>query len=596
MAVKDEILQASEPQTSSTVAALDSREIQVQENDASVPESSSNLVEIPTWQKIVLWISICLTSYANGLDNFTMSVYLNTAASEFNGIVQYSTLAVVQSMILAAGKPVFAKVADVIGRAATLALSVAVFTVGTVTISSSQNMGGLAAGMVFFSLGNTGVTFSLQLLVADLTSPRWRCAISNALAIHFIINFGIASKITNALVPQSWRWGVGMFTIINPCVTGPIVAVLGWQQYQSARRGAIRKYPYEGLGFSRSVWSFVVDVDLLGLTFFAGGFLLLLLPLTIADRAPDGYKSGYIVAMFVLGGVMLLLWPLVELRMPRPLVRLRTFFANPDVIVPASILFVDQFSVAMTMTPAFQWIEITHGWSTGDATYFLYTQSLCLVVFSVLAGSLATYTGRYQRVCIAGACVRMIGLGLMLKYRTSHATTFQVVIPQVLMGLGGGLMTANVTVVAQAAVPHDELSIVTGFVLLVLELGSAIGSATVGAVQQTLRASLHHYLEPITGGNATVVNLIYAQGSRAVAGFPLGTPIRDATVHAWSDIMHKLIVGALTLAAVNLVTCLVLPDHVLKDKQQNNVEDETVGIMPPQAVLPKSNRRAHREA
>lgn len=61
MAVKDEILQASEPQTSSTVAALDSREIQVQENDASVPESSSNLVEIPTWQKIVLWIR-CVSS------------------------------------------------------------------------------------------------------------------------------------------------------------------------------------------------------------------------------------------------------------------------------------------------------------------------------------------------------------------------------------------------------------------------------------------------------------------------------------------------------------------------------------------------------
>ncbi|KIW21093.1 hypothetical protein PV08_01672 [Exophiala spinifera] len=581
MVMEDEVVQASEPQADSMVAFDKSRGLQ--KNDASISGPPSNLAETPTWQKIVLWIGISLTSYANGLDNFTMSVYLNTAASEFKGIVQYSTLTVVQSMILAAGKPIFAKVADVIGRAATLAFSVTIFTVGTITISSSQNISGLAVGMVFFSLGNTGVTFVLQLVVADLTSPRWRCTISNVLSIHFIINFGVASKITNALVPQNWRWG------------GPIVAVLGWQQYQSVRRGAIRKYPYEGLGFWSSAWSFVVDIDLLGLMCFAGGFLLLLIPLTIADKAPDGYKSGYIIAMFVLGGVLLLIWPLIELRMPRPLVRLRTFFTNLDIIVPAAILFVDQFSVSMTMTPAFQWIEITHGWSTGDATYFLYTQSVCLVVFSVLAGSLATYTGHYKRVCNAGACIRIMGLGLMLKYRTSHATTFQVVIPQVLMGLGGGLMTANMAVVAQAAVPHDELSIVTGFVLLILELGSAIGSAVVGAVQQTLRASLHHYLDPVTGGNATVVNLIYAEGSRAVADFPLGDPIRDATVDAWADNMHKMIIGAITLAAVNLVTCLILPDHVLKDKQQNNVESRSVGILPPRAVLHESNRRTYSE-
>lgn len=131
--------------------------------------------------------SVILTSYANGLDNFTMNVYLNMAASQFNSIMQYTTLAVIQSMILAIGKPVFAKLADVLGRATGFAISIVLFTVGTITISSSD-------GMVFFSCGSTGLSFNLSLLVADLTSPRWRCTISNALTIHFVINFGIASR------------------------------------------------------------------------------------------------------------------------------------------------------------------------------------------------------------------------------------------------------------------------------------------------------------------------------------------------------------------------------------------------------------------
>ena len=527
-----------------------------------------------------------MTSYANGLDNFTMTVYLNTAASQFNGTVQYTTLAVIQSMILAGGKPVFAKLADVLGRAAALALSVLLFAVGTITISSSHGISGLAAGMVFFSCGNTGLSFNLSLLVADLTSPRWRCTISNALAFHFVINFGIASHITDALVPRNWRWGVAMFTIINPCVTAPMIAVLAWQQIQSARAGRIRRYPYQSMGIVKAVAAFLLDVDFLGLFCFSAGFMLLLLPLTIAERAPDGYKSGYIVAMFVLGSALLLLWPVAEMYSPRPMVRLRSFFANPDVIVPGAILFVDQFSVALTMTPAYQWISIVHDWGPGGATYFLYTQSLCLVIFSIVAGIAATYTGRYKNTCLAGACIRILGLGLMIKYRGSDASTFQVVAPQVLMGLGGGLMTANVTVVAQAAASHDELSIVTGFILLLLELGAAVGNAVVGAVQQTLRSSLHRYLDPVTGGNSTVVDTIYARGSLAAAQFPLGSPIRDATAHAWTDNMHQLIVAAISLAAVNLVTCVLLPNRELKDKQQNNIADGGTGILVPVGVRP----------
>lgn len=347
------------------------------------------------------------------------------------------------------------------------------------------------------------------------------------------------------------------------------------------------------MSFLKSLRTFLLDMDLLGLTCFAGGFLLLLLPLTIAERAPDGYRSGYIIAMFVLGGLLLLAWPVVELKTPRPAVRLQSFFGNPDVIVPAAILFVDQFSVALTMTPAYQWIEITHGWSTGDATYFLYTQSLCLVIFGILAGAAATYSGKYKRVSLAGAAIRIIGLGLMMKYRGAHASTVQVVMPQVLMGLGGGLMTANVTVVAQAAVPHDELAMVTGFVLLILELGAATGSAVVGAVQQMLRSSLHQYLDPITGSNSTVVDIIYAQGSLAMAEYPLGTPVRDATVHAWADNMHQLIIAAITLAAVNLLTCAVLPDRELKDKQQNNVESGSVGVLPPVAARTADGEQHH---
>ena len=109
-------------------------------------------------------------------------------------------------MILGVGKPVFAKIADTFGRAASYIISIVFFTIGTITIASSQSIQNLGAGMVFFSIGNTGITFSQQVVLADLVGTRWRTTVSNALAIHFIVNFGIASKITSALIPGKWRW------------------------------------------------------------------------------------------------------------------------------------------------------------------------------------------------------------------------------------------------------------------------------------------------------------------------------------------------------------------------------------------------------
>lgn len=108
-----------------------------------------------------------------------------------------------------------------------------------------------------------------------------------------------------------------------------MIAVLAWQQYQYVKQRVISKYPYEGIGFWKALQSFFIDIDFVGLFCFAGGFLLLLLPLTIAEGGPDGYKSGYIIAIFVLGGALLLTWPLVELRAPRPPVHIRSSSATP---------------------------------------------------------------------------------------------------------------------------------------------------------------------------------------------------------------------------------------------------------------------------
>ncbi|CAK7244839.1 MAG: hypothetical protein STHCBS139747_006387 [Sporothrix thermara] len=544
--------------------------------------SKKTLVEIPRAEKWILWTGVLLMSYANGLDSFTMSVYLQTAASQFRGITQFTTIAVIQSMLLGVLKPFWARFADLFGRAASLALSILLFTVGVIIMAASQSIKDLSAGIVFFAIGSTGVSLTIDVVLADLVSARWRPTVAALLTAHFIINFGVSSKITGALVPNNWRWGVGMFTIINPVVTLPVVVVLARQQWRTYKAGLLAPYPYRGMSVGRALLTFAREIDALGLFCISAGFLFVLLPLTIASAAPHGWQTGYIIAMFVLGGVFLVLFPVVELYVsPLPMVDIRKLSCNANVLIPAGIIFIDQFSYGLTLAPVYQWSQIMFGWSVTNATYFMYTQSLCLVVFNIVAGFICTMTGRYKWLTFSGAVVRFVGLGLMIRYRTAGSTTAQAVVPQVIQGLGGGFMTACTLVVAQAAVPHDEVAIVTGFYLLVLEVGSSIGSAVVGAVQKQLRGELMADLAGLA--NTTVIETIYLEGATAAAQFPLGSAIRSGIVKAWSSNMHSLLIGAIIIAAFDVILAFFLPDRVLPDAQ-NFSEDEAAETPVPIAM------------
>ncbi|CAK7238845.1 MAG: hypothetical protein STHCBS139747_000265 [Sporothrix thermara] len=539
-------------------------------------------------EKWLLWPSMVASFYVLGLNSFTMAVYLINAASLFNSTVQYSTLAVIESMILAVGQPPFAKLADIIGRPWSWVFSLGFYVLGTIIMAACRDFATLATGVVFYAIGYTGITFLQQLVLADLVPPHRRVLVSNLLLFHYFINFGVAGKITGALEPDRWRWGPGMFTILMPVVNAPIVVVLFLQQHKQRRSAGYERAVsrFHGLSLPGCLWELALEFDLLGLFLISAAFCLLLVPLTIATEAPHGYSSGYIVAMFVLGAAALVAWPLVELAVPRPLVHLREFALNIDIVVPALIYAVDQFSTTLSYQPALQWVEVTFGYTTSNAVYFYYAQSLSNVAFSMVAGAVGMYTRRYKWVSFFGGCLRVLGVGLMLRYRTTGSTTAQLVIPQVIQGIGGGMLTANLLVAAQQSVAHARVAIVTAVLLLIINLGDAIGSAVTGAVQQNLQGLLHRYVDPVVNGNnATVATLVYEGGAAAAELFPLGSPVRNAIAAAWSANMHQLLIGALVSGIVNALMCLGMPDRQLASETQNNVTDERLGVsVDPQAA------------
>jgi len=65
----------------------------------------------------------------------------------------------------------------------------------------------------------------------------------------------------------------------------------------------------------------------------------------------------------------------------------------------------------------------------------------------------------------------------MIHSRGANASDAEIVWSQLLQGIGGGFAAVSLQVTAQASVPHADVGMVTAVVLLITEIGGAIGSA-----------------------------------------------------------------------------------------------------------------------
>lgn len=517
-----------------------------------------------------------MTTYFYSLDNGTTYAALYAGSNAVNSFVLYSTLQVLQQVVIAVLKFPVAKVADVFGRAEGFAVSLFFYVLGFILIAACQTFSTLAAGVFFYAIGNTGTQIMLQIIIADAVSTKWRGAAIGLLSWPYLMNFAVSGQFVEALAGPlfnlpTWRWGPGIFAIVFPVAMSPLIFALASSQRQVKKAGHAPAHPYVRMGFLRGLKAFIDDIDAGGLFLIAAGFILILLPLTLYVRAPDGWNTGYIIAMFVVGGVLIVSIGFWEwLVAPKPVIRRRYIF-NKNVIIPAAIGFFDFFSFYLAWTSSFYYVQILKGWDSGDATYFSNAQSLCLTFFGIAVGFINLWTRQYKWTLISGACIRMIGLGIMIAFRNANATTAQLVMGQVLQGMGGGFLGITLQVAAQVSVPHQDVAMVTAFVLLFSEIGGACGTALLGTIQaRRLPVLIARFLP---GASAEVQAALYTTPTVAILSYPLGSPERTALIEAWNGYFHTLLTVAIALSAIPIILGFLLTDYKLNDKQ-NCVTDE----------------------
>lgn len=174
----------------------------------------------------------------------------------------------------------------------------------------------------------------------------------------------------------------------------------------------------------------------------------------------------------------------------------------------------------------------------------------------------------------AGACIYLLGIGIMIRYRVQGSSIAQMVGAQIAVGIGGGMLNVPAQLGVQASVTHGDVAAATVIFLTILQIGGAVGSAISGAVwTRNIPRKLALYLPPEARGNATK---IFADLSIASNSFPLGSPERVAINRSYQETMNILLIIAACFCAPLVPLSLLMRNYRL-DQIDQKVTGTVIG-------------------
>ncbi|RWQ96651.1 siderochrome-iron transporter MirC [Paecilomyces variotii] len=526
-----------------------------------------------TWTQralVVAYLSIFLMAFCTSLEGQTVSSLSAYATSSFSKHSLISTVLVVQNVVNAVIKPPMAKVADVFGRFEAFCVSIIIYILGYIQMAASTNVQTYASAQIFYSAGSTGLQILQQVFIADSSDLLNRAMFALLPELPFLGTVWIGPMIADAVLRHSsWRWGYGMWAIILPAAFLPLGLTLLLNQRKARRLNLIKPRAWKGTGWVDALRNTWYDLDMFGLILLSSAVALILIPLTLAANAKDGWKNNNIIAMIVVGLFCLILlpgWETSKKLAPKPLLSLH-LLKQRTVLAGCALAFFYFMAFYFSVQPyLYSYLQVVQNFDVSSAGRVTQTFAFTSTIAAFCASILIKYTRRYRPYVTAGCVIYIGGLLSMLLYRTEGSSPAQILATQIIVGTGGGLLNVPVQLGVQASANHQEVAAATAMFLTSLEMGGAVGAAISGAVwTHSIPKKLRLYLPPESQKDAAE---IYGKLTKALS-YPMGSPTRLAINRAYQETMNSLL-GLAILAVIPLIPLSLLMKNYNLDKVSNS--------------------------
>ncbi|KAJ3962617.1 hypothetical protein N0V92_000686 [Colletotrichum tropicale] len=501
-----------------------------------------------TWGKeslVAIFIFMWLLYLTNGFQSSVLYSLTPYAASDFESHSLLPVIDIVSSAMTASVYIPLAKILDLWGRAEGFLLMVIFATLGMILLAGSQNLATYCAATVFWQLGWSGLTYSIDVITADSTNLKNRgLAFAFTSSPYIITAFAGPKSAEGFLDNVNWRWGFGCFSIVLPVVAAPLYGILKWNIHKAKKRGVL---------------------VLLGVVLFACGLVTFLLPFSLASTATDGWSSGYIIAMIVTGFVVLGLFLLNELFLaPVPFLKFK-FFADRTVMGACVLDITYQVAYYCWNSYFTSFLQVVNDVSVSEAGYISNTFDVVSGVLLFIVGFSISKTGRFRWLLFVAVPLYTFGQGLMIYFRRPGQSVGYLVMCQIFTSIGGSVFILCMQVAILAAVDHQHVAAALALLSVCGNIGGSVGNTVSAAIwTNTFESALERYL-PASALDS--VADIYGDLDTQLS-YPVGSDERIAIQNAYGYAQTRMLAAGTSVMIFGFVAMFMIKNYNLKKMTQ----------------------------
>ncbi|KAK6951522.1 hypothetical protein Daesc_006043 [Daldinia eschscholtzii] len=494
---------------------------------------------------LVSFVSALLSSVDGSLSPYVTSSFsrhgllavINIAARVIGGVVTLS----------------LGKIIDIRGRMEGFVGSLLLITVGMIMKATCRNVETYAAAQVFSWVGHVALGFVIDVFVADITTLKNRMFIFALNSTPNLATTFAGPRIAELFYQKvNFRWAFGAFAIILLGVSLPVVAILFYHERKAKKLGLLR--PKSGRTPIQSILHYIIEFDLIGAIFVSAGFTLILLPFSLVNSASHSWKSASVIVMIVMGVVSLAAFAVWEKFFSR--VKFFPFeFLKDRTFLGAVLAYFVVFMTTFIWDAYYSsYLQVVHGLSISIANYVLNAYSLTSYFTGPFIALYIRYTGHVKYPALVAIPIYLLGTALIIYFRVPGAQVGYLAMCQVFVGFGVGMINQMSQLITMASVRHQDVAVALAIYGLFGSVGSSVGYAVAGGIwTNLLPVKLHEFL-PEDSKNMTAA--IYGDITKQME-YPIGTPIRDAVIEAYGDVMRKMVIVGSALIPLTIICVIV---------------------------------------
>lgn len=292
-----------------------------------------------------------------------------------------------------------------------------------------------------------------------------------------------------------------------------------------------------------------------GVFLFASGLVVFLLPFSLAESAPNGWSTGYIIAMIVVGLVVLVLFGLWEsFFAPQPFLT-ASLIANRTIIGGCLLSFTYQISYYCWGSYFSSFLQVVNHLTIAEAGYVSSTFDVVSGILLLGVGFLIRKYGYFKWLLYIAVPLYIFAQGLMIYFRRPHQNIGYIVMCQIFIAMGGSVMIICQQLSVLAASDHQHVAAVLALLNVVGNIGAAVGNSISGSIwTNTFSKALANYLpEDAQLSLEDIYDSLETQLS-----YEWGSPTRIAIQDAYGYAQERMLIAGTCIMGLALIWILLI--------------------------------------